>query len=347
MNHLIRVILGNALAALIGFATPGAASAQTGGMPDYGLRWSVIGSPGNAPAVIPNQFPFFPPTIVGGVGYQYRVAQTEVTIGQWYEFATTYAPHMRGDLNVALSMRDEYGIQFSGMSNGVPSYSLSQGFANWPVFIRSRAAARYMNWLHNGKPDAAHARPEDFERGAYDVSTFGVDPNGIVTDQFQRSPGARFFFPSRDEWTKAVYFDPNRYGPGQPGYWTQPNGTDTPLVHGRPEDGGQTNAIPWPSGVTLPRNVGSYAGVQTPWGLLDASGGGQEFLDDELAFSFGRYRFTAGSGWNEFSDDRIGTFGSADVGTWGSIRVASIVPSPSAVVVIAVPGACALARRRR
>lgn len=350
MQHLIRIILGNALAAAIGLAAPPTASAQTGGMPDYGLRWSVIGSPGNAPAIVPPGQQYTRPGPIGAVGYEYRIAQTEVSVGQWWEFMNAYAPHTRGDLVNALSVMPSRGVvEFFGLSNGVPQYRLTPGTSDQPAFVGYRGASRYLNWLHNGKPTAANARPEDFERGAYDISTFGVDPNNIVTDQISRSPGARFFFPTFNEWTKAVYFDPNRYGPGQPGYWTQPNGTDTPLVRGRPENGGQTNASPWPAGQSLPVNVGSYPTVRTPWGLLDASGGGSEFLDDVLVdvFNGQRTRLVTGSDFTPYSlPDRLGSRFDAAVGDSVSLRVASVVPAPP-VVMVPVVYSLIHSRRRR
>lgn len=328
------MILIRASAAAVA-AMGAAASAQTGGMPDYGLRWSVIGSPGNAPANTPPGSTLIPGGFVGAVNDAYRIAQTEVTLGQWWEFVNVYAPNARGNLLNASSVTPATGILFNGLSNGVPQYGLLLGVSNQPVRVGYRGATRYLNWLHNGKPDLAHARPEDFERGAYDISTFGVDPNGIVTDQIARSPGARFFFPTADEWTKAVYFDPNRYGPGQPGYWTQPNGTNTPLVRGRPENGGQTNAYP-SAGGQPPLDVGSYPTVLTPWGLLDASGGASEFLDTGWIDPFNgqRYRLVAGSSAYEgFTPEGLGRFGFA-TGDYGSIRVASIVPTPPGIIII-------------
>src|SRR5690606_23240620 len=97
--------------------------------------------------------------------------------------------------------------------------------------------ARYCNWLHNGKVNEQWA----FDTGAYDASTFGRDENGDFTDDYTPLPGARFWIPSVDEWLKAVYYDPDRHGPGEGGWWLFPDSSDDPLVIGYPEDGGETN----------------------------------------------------------------------------------------------------------
>ena len=93
-----------------------------------------------------------------------------------------------------------------------------------------------------------------------------------------REPGARFFLLNQDEWTKAVYYDPDRFGEGQGGYWRYPDGSDTPLIPGAPGVGQTSGGWDYvAAGATHP-DVGAY-GVETPWGLLDASGGVREWLE--------------------------------------------------------------------
>src|SRR5690606_20365357 len=113
-----------------------------------------------------------------------------------------------------------------------------------------------------------------------DTSTFHTNPDGTITDQPTRSPGARFWIPSFDEWVKGGYYDPDRYGEGEPGYWLHPGRSQTPLVSGLPWEGGETNG-----GVDLlvshdpARNVGSYPHVRSAWGLMDISGGATEWIE--------------------------------------------------------------------
>src|SRR5690606_36322403 len=137
-----------------------------------------------------------------------------------------------------------------------------------------RYIARYCNWLHNGMPTGPDAEQWAFETGAYDTSTFTRNPDGSFNDQRERSPGARFFIPSWDEWVKAVYWDPER-NEGEGGWRMYPYG-DTVPVPGDPDEGGQTNASLNDVGTF---DVGSYPDWTTPWGLLDASGGATEWLE--------------------------------------------------------------------
>ncbi len=117
-------------------------------------------------------------------------------------------------------------------------YAMVPGTEEYPTNLSWRFAARFCNWLHNDQSLTQGA----FESGAYDTSTFTTNPDGTINDQAVRSPGARFWIPSENEWIKATYYDPNRYGPGQDGYWLQPAGHTEPLISGDPDQGGETSA---------------------------------------------------------------------------------------------------------
>ena len=157
-----------------------------------------------------------------------------------------------------------------------PGYYIAEGCDRFAVQVSWRVAAAYANWMHNGQVN----EPWAFESGAYDVSTFGGNSQDGYTDQPERSPGARFWIPSVDEWTKAAHYDPNRYGEGQEGYWLRMGSQNDPLTPGLPENGGETSG-----GDFLPgfgeqfMDVGSYTDVGGPWGVLDTSGGVQEWSE--------------------------------------------------------------------
>src|SRR5690606_18139471 len=53
--------------------------------------FSEIGDVGNAPYVVDNGIGV-PPRVFGGVNHRYRIATTEVTWGQYFEFVQAYAP---------------------------------------------------------------------------------------------------------------------------------------------------------------------------------------------------------------------------------------------------------------
>lgn len=142
----------------------------------------------------------------------------------------------------------------------------------------------------------------------------------------ERSPGARYWIPSENEWVKGMYYDPHRYGEGQEGYWRYPNSSNSSPIPGLPDEGGQTNAgIP---GLSF-APVGQYPTVQSPWGLLDGSGSQSEWTERQRS---GGSRFILGSRVGfATSNDLIDTWSTGDpVLTMRGVRLASSVPSPGA-----------------
>src|SRR5690606_21628647 len=109
------------------------------------------------------------------------------------------------------------------------------------------------------------------------------------TDQATRSPGAKFWIPSLDEWIKAAHYDPDRWRDGEAGYWRYSHTSDDPPIPGAPGEG-QTSAGYDPPGVDeafyIP--LGSYPDVQSPWGLLDTTGGAAEWTEEIHAQTFRR-----------------------------------------------------------
>ncbi len=233
--------------------------------PDYGFNFATVTHAGNAPTqTFPR--PGFPTHTVGGVDHVYRIATTEVTNGQWLDFVRAYAPFVASNAVGSPTFKGT-GIIFTGFSGGVPQYVMPSSLANRPVEIGWRYATRFTNWLHNGRKGVGEAVAADFENGAYDTSTFAVNPDGTINDQATRHAGAQYWIPSFDEWVKAAYWDPNRFGPDQGGYWTYPITSDTAPVTGDPASGGQTNmGVTFPPGQTRPLDVGSYPDMRSPWG---------------------------------------------------------------------------------
>lgn len=316
----------------------GAAQAAAGQVipPSYGLDFVTIGAPGNRDT-IPEEVPTNPTFKFGRVNHTYRIMRTEITYTRWLEFVEAYAPW-------APKPKDS---EFTGLwifPKPGGTYAILPGAEEWPAVMGWRYAARYANWLHNGKVVEQWA----FESGAYDTSTFTPHPNGYgYNDQLKHSKGARFWIPTYDEWLKAAHYDPDRYGPGQEGYWMYPDGGNEPLISGFPEDGGETNAgETFPSSV-IGMDVGSYPQTLSPWGLLDVSGSESEWT--ETSFIGPGYRAVARSGIHLFSVfDILGEgLDPAFVPTFPmhTFRLAS-VPNISTSVVIAVPLLITLRRRR-
>ncbi len=211
----------------------------------------------------------------GSIPYEYRIAQTEVLTPQYLEFVRAYWPFYEGD---RLS-EDFLGLFISGRRQGNGYvFEVLPGWEDAPNTMSLRMAARYCNWLHNGKVNEQWA----FDKGVYDTSTFTRNPDGSYNDDYTRAPDARYWIPDAGEWLKAVFYDPNRNGPGRGGWWSRPASSDSPLKIGYPTEGGQTNASLWEwYSSRLP--AGMYPHIQTPWGLLDASGGVSEHTSDKYA----------------------------------------------------------------
>lgn len=309
-----------------------------------GFDFVTIGDAGNAPYVpVDNTWVDRP---VGGVNYEYRISKTEVAVSQWVEFANAYAPYYAGSrLHPEMT---GYWVAPTTLDPSVPaSYYAMPGSEKYSADTSWRMAARFCNWLHNGKSSEAWV----FESGVYDTSTFGKDANNYFTDQPEPSPGAKYWLPSWDELVKASYYDPNKNGQG-PGYWTFPTSSDTAPIQGLPENGGQTNAGgEYPSDLIGFLDVGSYD-VQSPWGLKDVSGSLPEWTGswgEPLPFA----RRLVGSTlfW---SDDwqvgeRLDRSGGATFPniTGFAFRIATVVPSPANASLFAVAMLCSGLNRRK
>lgn len=310
--------------------------------PLSGIDFVHIADPGNAPwmgdgTISDNAIGR------GSVEYDYYIGRTEVNTAQWVEF-----------FNAAFDRPDPLPHlippTFWGATSTTPN---TPGGRRWTVpasnenrlvgNISWRMAAMYCNWLTNGKSSDRSA----FLSGAYEVSTFGYD-NGVFTDQLTRSPGARYFIPTWDEWLKAAHYDPNRNGPGEGGWWVYSDSSDDPLIPG-PPGVGEAN-FGFPGGGTIP--LGAYPEVQSPWGLLDLAGGTTEWNETALIGTGGiRVRVLNGSYWSSSPGFAIADsiyaisseFPNVSTGDFG-FRIAAVVPAPG-VCAVGLGGLVILARR--
>ncbi len=321
----------------------------------YGTEFVTIGAPGNA-----NWNP--PPEAVddmrghGGIAYEYRIGRTEITTSQWVGFLNAAFGRPQSEFVPRITVPSSWGAtQDTSYTGPGQRFRVIAGRENQGVGdISWRAAAMYCNWLHNDQSTSRSA----FLNGAYDVSTFGG--NGVTfTDQLTRSEGARFWIPSLGEWMKAAYYDPNRNGPGQDGWWRYQYSTDTPLLYGSPERGGQANAgfTRTAAGLDARRiPMMSYVNAQSPWGVMDLAGGTEEWTEGAYS-DFGdgfRLRLTVGSSWANILDpvftDRLGSVGSgypSDEGFFYGFRIAASVPPPGVSAAFFLFSGGALLRRRR
>ena len=280
---------------------------------------------------------------IGSVAHNFYIARTELTVAQYLPFAQAYDQHIdRNAYPDALFLG-----QWITRNSVTQQLSITPGAENFGIQTTWTIAARYTNWLHNNQQPHQSA----FESGAYDTSTFNTQ-----NPQTTRSPDARFWIPSLDEWTKANYYDPNMHphnpdDPTQPadGYWLHPNRQNTPLSPGLPQNNGQTSAtltaeIPTPGAFPL----GLYNNITSPWGLLETSGGVDEWLEDLSGINARLLAGTVAGSSQSLVFDRIDLWSSGFIGsTTAGIRVASAVPAPSITAILVIAACATLPRRYR
>jgi len=317
-----------------------------------GYTWATIDHAGNR-ATNDDELPVTPGRRYGAVDYEFQMATTEVTVGQWFEFVQAYLPIDQANGNGTVND----GLTGSGINiRGIGVVEIREGYSpNRAADMSWEYAARYVNWLHNGKVNEEWA----FETGVYDTSTFTYNADGSGNHQATRSEGATYWIPSRDEWTKAAYYDPNRYGEGQEGYWLYPNQSNTRSINNLlPEDGGEANVTRtdfdnWPLDVAQ-FDTTSY------FGLFDLDGGVGEFTDTvfEGGLNNNTQRYYMSNYWIDPFDpndpfavffDRIDYQSSIEMNQAGNLwglRLARAVPSPAGSAVLA-GGFIFLTRRKR
>lgn len=322
-------------------------------VPSYDFQWATIGDVGN-PAYLNG--PSWSPTLGrGSVGYEYRISKLEVTTAQWMEFVNTFAT--QSDDLTQFGNPSFWGAtidpDYDGpgrryvLQSGLPSAGLVPvGGIDW------RTSAMYCNWLHNQKStDLASTT-----YGAYDTSTFTRNPDGTFNDQTAPSPGAKFWIPSLDEWMKAAYFDAGRYLQGDIGWLDFPQGSYQVPVPGAPWDDGATTSGGYnpPGFDELYFPVGSYTEAVSPWGLWDLSGGYSEWLGEWGDAAQHLDRLTKGS-WAScgyvtmFYEDAVWMVNGHDPRYVGfmTVRVASAIPAPGAVLTAISVASFSMVQRRR
>ncbi|MFG0305096.1 MAG: SUMF1/EgtB/PvdO family nonheme iron enzyme [Phycisphaerales bacterium JB040] len=330
------------LAAVVVAAGSGAAQPETASV--YGYDFVTIGDPGNR-ATTDAELSFLTQGLrLGAVSYEYRMATTEVTVGQWHEFVQAYAPIYDDRVQQGFLGFEFTGPQIYGTGSGA---FIREGYSeNRAARVSWEYAARYCNWLHNGKVNEAWA----FENGAYDTSSFTQNSDGTWNHQAARNPDAKFWMPTIDEWVKAAHWDPEK-NDGEGGYWAYPTSSDSLSIGNLlPNDGGSRNAGDEPQ---FPLDVGSFTSITSPWGLLDMAGGEQEMTESSTGGVL-QGRSLMGSGYFDWaagsliSDDLLGNIDYVDVfQVGGGLRLVSAVPAPGSAVALSCIFTCTVGRRRQ
>jgi formylglycine-generating enzyme required for sulfatase activity len=299
-----------------------------------------------------------PSTGYGAVGYAYNIGQYDVTAGQYTAF-----------LNAVAKTSDPQGLYNSGMGSGDPTYGcgIAQTYnsgtstytytttknPNFPVnYVSFWDACRFTNWLQNNQPTGAEGVGTT-ETGAYDLTV----PNGIANNTITRSTGATWAVASENEWYKAAYYDPNKNGVGQAGYWGYPTKSDS-VPSNVLSAIGTNNANYYDyygtgnGGYTDPVNyltaVGAFATSPSAYGTYDQGGDVWQWNEANIdgswrglrGGSFTFHDFNLQSGYRSFiGDPPYEGFG---IG----FRV-SQVPEPASLGILGIGVLGMLVRRRR
>jgi hypothetical protein len=351
-----------AILTVVGTVAPALAASPATPAPDYDFQWATITHPNN-PGYDRPTLSGTPVAGLGTVPYEYRIAKMEVTTAQWVEFVNTFSmqPDFPGRMFDNRSFVSQAESAFWGAFRdstytgpGVRYAYEGPGYDGSLVPVMSiswRDAALYCNWLHNGK----QSDPASLLSGAYDTSTWGgAYPS--FTDALTHEPGSLYWIPTLNEWLKASFWDPDKFGPGQPGWWQFVNSSDTAPVPGYPSEPGATTAagLPLADPAILSIPLGAYPEAQSPWELLDTAGGGQEW--NEQPYFPGELSDRGYCGSSVLVNDlslatiqaHFSGFGSSRLNSpyFTSVRIASAVPSTHCSV-IGVMAAGYIFRRKR
>jgi formylglycine-generating enzyme len=223
----------------------------------------------------------------GAVNYVYQIGKYEITAGQYKDFLNAVAVSDTYNLyNTSMnSGAFPCGIQRTG-SPGSYAYSVAPDWANRPVtYVSWGEAARFANWLQHGQLGGAEDSTTT-EDGAYYLN--GATTTTALTS-VTRKTGALYWVPTRNEWFKAAFYDPQKQ-PGVAGYWTYTTRSDDPNVPSNvvvtPDPGNSANFKSSTSGLyTLGSpyyrtEVGEFENSASAYGTYDQGGNIMEWLED-------------------------------------------------------------------
>jgi hypothetical protein len=219
----------------------------------------------------------------GGVNYNFAISRTEVTVRQYCRFLNSVAKRSN-PVTVALftnTFRQFSGIKTVERYTNNPnnpntrnySYAPAYGQDYLPMEVPWLDAARYCNWMHQGARTNA-----DLENGAYPLGGSLTGWTGI-----RRNPSARFYVPSADEWYKAGYYDPNKNGPNQGGYWLTAYRSDNVTTNSSNVLVLETNRANFHTDAGW-KPVGSYTNSPSYYGTYDQVGNSWEWISDRYLY---------------------------------------------------------------
>jgi hypothetical protein len=289
----------------------------------------------------------------GGGSWNFGIARTEITLAQAVEL-----PNAFYDVPVPNDQPWSFSMNSVLMGRSLPRAWASvpgpQGRGLWSIPLVGENlplrdttgffhAAVYCNWLHNNK----QATVDALLTGAYDLRGWD-DQQASTWMAVTRSPTARFFLPTYDEWAVATFYDPNRNGTG--GWWQSMYGRDRLPIGGAPGVG--ETSVGWevasgPFAPTLP--VAAYGNQQSPWGLFDTSGTFEEYLETHDPFAAGSYISAGSPGGRLFQGAEIADLAGQYISgtSFGTFRLATSIPSPAGTFVLVLALGTMIKREQR
>lgn len=322
--------------------------------------WATIGNAGNAADT----------TGFGAVSYEYRIATTEVTNGQYAEFLNAVDPTGANTLELYdIRMANTFGGIELQAGNAVGNrFVVQSGRSNNPVtYVSWFDSIRFTNWLHNGQGSG------DTETGAYTLVGGTSTPSNAAT--ITRSSEANYFLPNENEWYKAAYHDASSGTAGN--YFLYATGSNSVPISDQPgtNTGESLSAVNYFNNDDDNSNgfndgyavwdgsfsgnpftdVGAYTEADSPYGTFDQNGNVWEWNENTEVDVLGTLEATLRGGSSLNTSDGEGflrstfrlpfdlTVDNSNVG----FRVGSPVPEPSSLTLIAAGGVLALRRRRR
>jgi hypothetical protein len=172
---------------------------------------------------------------IGAVSSVFFIKKYPVTNSEYVDFLNSiYSSYTIGqkvnlwisEMGNASNAQERGGITRSG-SFGSYSYSVIANMGDKPVnYIDWFGAARYINWLHNGKPTGSPGSSTT-ESGVYTLVNF-VTSESASNSKVSANNYNTFWLPTENEWYKAAYYSPNKSGSA--GYWNYAGQSDSSPV---------------------------------------------------------------------------------------------------------------------